>query len=76
MPMIKMQITEKKDSITFDGIDKYFIPILYLKYTYYKLAYIFNISYFEAMSMFKSNSKSKIMKVVEQTLSINEREGN
>lgn len=75
MPVIKMQITEKKDSLTFDGIDKFFVPVLYLKYAYYKISYLYGLSYNEAMSIWHSNSKSKLLKVIDRKLTEDELEG-
>lgn len=70
-----MQITEKKDSLVFDGIHKYFVPALYLKYAYYKICYIFGISYNEAISLWHSNPKSKLIKITERKLTKDELEG-
>lgn len=76
MPIMKMRVTETKGSITFDGVDKYMIPILLLKYALYKLAYIFGISYAEAYSMWHSNSRGKLLRIINRPLSKEQREGN
>jgi len=75
MPISSMRITERKDRITFDGVDKYMIPMMYQKYIFYKLAYIYRISYNDAISMMFSNSTSKIRRIVDNVLTIEEREG-
>lgn len=70
-----MRITEKKNRLIFDGVDKFFVHGLMLKFMLYKLAYLYRVSYDEAVSMWKSNAASKITKVVNRPLSKEEREG-
>ena len=75
MPITIMRVKEGKDNIAFEGVDKYMIPELYMKYALYKICYIYRISYHEAISLWYSTSKSKILKIADNKLTPDQLEG-
>lgn len=76
---MSMSILKNKEEnsvqYTFKDENVDYIEMLYIKYTLYKLCYIFNISYIEAMSMLHSNNLKTVLRVVKRNLTNDEREG-